>query len=81
MSPGGAASKAAPVGWAILDRHHDDAITIRWQRGESVAYVLSGRRIGDHGMTDVLDTVPVSPSGWADLAELRLTGKRWLRQQ
>ncbi|MGH3974995.1 MAG: hypothetical protein ACRDS9_16945 [Pseudonocardiaceae bacterium] len=55
--------------------------TIAWRRGDSIAYVLSGRQVGDHGMVEVLDTIPVSPSGWTDLAEVRLTGQRWLRQQ
>ncbi|HEU0090405.1 MAG TPA: hypothetical protein VFQ77_22560 [Pseudonocardiaceae bacterium] len=29
----------------------------------------------------VLATMPVSPTGWTDLAEVRLVGRRWLRQR
>ena len=45
-----------------------------------VAYVLSGKKLGDHGMADVLGTIPVLPAGWTDLAEIRLLGQRWVRQ-
>lgn len=31
--------------------------TIRWQRGDRAEYVLSGQRLGDHGMTEVLGTI------------------------
>ncbi len=81
MGKGGATPKIALVGWAHLDRHRHDGYTIRWRRGDPVAYVLGGKRIGDHGMTEVVDTIPVSPTGWTDLAEIRLLGQRWLRQQ
>jgi hypothetical protein len=43
-----------------------------------VAYVLSGRR-DDHGMHDLLDTIPVLPAGWTDQAEVRQLGERWIR--
>ena len=78
-SRGGATPTTAPVGWVFLDRHRQDGITIRWRRGEPVAYVLDGKQVGDHGMSEVLDTIPVLPSGWTDLAEIRLLGRRWLR--
>jgi len=81
MTRGGAMPKTAPVGWVFLDRHRTEGLTIRWRRGESVAYVLDGKRIGDHGAAGVLDTIPVNPAGWADLSEIRLLGQRWLRQQ
>jgi hypothetical protein len=71
-SRGGATPTTAPVGWVFLDRHRQDGITIRWRRGEAVAYVLDGKQIGDHGMSEVLDTIPVLPAGWTDLAEIRL---------
>jgi hypothetical protein len=32
-------------------------------------------------MAGVLDTVPVSPSGWTDPAEVRLVGQRWPHRQ
>lgn len=80
MTRGGATPKTAPVGWVFLDRHRHDGYTIRWRRGDAVAYVLSGKKLGDHGKIDVLDTIPVAPTGWTDLAEIRLLGQRWLRQ-
>jgi hypothetical protein len=78
-SRGGATPTTAPVGWVFLDRHRHDGYTIRWRRGDSVAYVLAGKRIGDLGMTEVLATISVPPAGWTDLAEIRLLGQRWLR--
>jgi hypothetical protein len=73
---GGAAQKTAPVGWV----HVGDGYTVRWRRGDPVAYVLDGERTGDHGMAGVLDTISVSPAGWTDLAEIRQVGQRWRRQ-
>ena len=32
--------RTAPVGWVFFDRHREDGFTIRWQRSDSVAYVL-----------------------------------------
>lgn len=69
----------APTGWVFLDRYRADGFTIRWQRGDRVAYVLSGQRLGDHGMTEILGTISVLPVGWTDLAELRTLGQRWMR--
>lgn len=77
---GGAVPTTAPVGWVFLDRHRHDGYTIRWRRGDAVAYVLSGKKLGDHGMVDVLGTIPVLPVGWTDLAEIRSLGQRWIRQ-
>ena len=70
-SRGGARPKVAPVGWVHLEGRY----TIRWRRGDPVEYVL------DLGMAGVLDTIPASPSGWTDLAEVRLVGQRWLHRQ
>lgn len=82
MSQGGAVPKTVPVGWVFLDRRREDGITIRWRRGDQVAYVLEGKRIGDHTIgVGVLDTIPVAPTGWTDLVEVRQLGQRWLRQQ
>jgi hypothetical protein len=78
MTWGGAVPKTAPVGWVFLDRHRHDGYTIHWRRGDAVAYVLSGKKLGDHGMNDVLGTVPVLLSGWTDLAEIRQLGRRWV---
>lgn len=76
MKHGGATPKTAPVGWVFLDRHRHDGYTIRWQRGDSVAYVLAGKQLFSHQTADALDTIPVSPSGWTDLAEIKLAGQR-----
>ena len=46
-----------------------------------MAYVLAGQQVGNHSMTEVLDTIPVPQKGWTDLAEIRALGKRWLRRQ
>ncbi len=73
MSRGGAAPRATPVGWVQLEGRY----VIRWRRGDPVAYVLGARQIGDHGMAGVVDTIPVPPTGWTDLAEIRQIGERW----
>lgn len=74
--------KTALVAWVFLNHLRREGITIRWRRGEPMAYVLHGHRIGDHTTTaEVLDTIPVAPTGWTDLAEIRLLGQRWLRQR
>jgi len=78
-SQGGAARSTPLVGWVFLGHHRHDGYTIRWRRGDSVVYVLAGKQVGVCGMSEVLDTIPVSPSGWTDLAEIRLLGQRWLR--
>jgi hypothetical protein len=78
-SKGGVVSSTAVVGWVFLDRHRHDGYTIRWRRGDLVAYVLSGQRVGDHGMSEVLGTISVLPAGWTDLVEIRQLGQRWVR--
>lgn len=74
----GFTSSTAPTGWVFLDRRRVGGFTIRWRRGDPVAYVLSGQRVGDHGMSEVLATLPVLPGGWTDLAEVRQLGQRWM---
>jgi hypothetical protein len=79
-------SKTALVAWVFLDHPRDhsrhEGMTIRWRRRDPVAYVLHGHRIGDHTTSaGVLDTIRVAPTGWTDLAEIRLLGQRWLRQR
>jgi len=70
MSHGGATQMIAPIGWVFLDRHREDGFTIRWRRGEPVANVRDGKRVGDHAMTGVLGKLPVAPTSWTDLAEV-----------
>lgn len=53
----------------------------RWRRGEPVAYVLEGKRTGDHAATGILGKIAVGPAGWTDLTQIQLLGQRWLRQQ
>ncbi len=77
MGNGGAARRAAPVGWVHLEGRY----TLRWRRGDPVAHVLVGQQMDNHGMAGVLETIPVAPSGWTDLAEIRLVGQRWLCQK
>jgi len=79
MTQRGSASKVTPVGWVFIARNREDGYTVRWRRGDAVAYVLGGQQLGNHGIVEVLDTIPVLPKGWADLAEIRLLGQRWLR--
>ncbi|MGH4009687.1 MAG: hypothetical protein ACRDTH_16310 [Pseudonocardiaceae bacterium] len=76
---GGFTPGTAPTGWVFLDRSRAEGFTIRWRRRDSVAYVLNGQRVGDHGMNEVLETIPVLPGGWTDLAEIRALGQRWVR--
>jgi len=58
----------------------DAGYTVRWRRGDPVAQVLEGRQLDNHGTAGMLGTIPVPTSGWADLAEVRQVGQRWLRQ-
>jgi hypothetical protein len=75
---GGFTRSTAPTAWAYIHRGRAPGFTLRWKRGDPVAYVLSGRR-DDHGMHDVLATIPVLPAGWTDQAEVRQLGERWMR--
>jgi FtsP/CotA-like multicopper oxidase with cupredoxin domain len=75
---GGGAPSTAPTAWAFFGDRRSPGFTIRWKKGDTVAYVLSGRR-DDHGMHDLLDTIPVLPQGWTDQAEVRQLGERWVR--
>ncbi len=78
---GGAMPSTSPVGWVFLDRHSHAGYTIRWRRGDSVAYILAGQQMFSHQTGDVLDTIMVSPSGWTDMGEILITGQRWQRQR
>lgn len=74
---GGYAPSTAPTAWVFLDRHRASGFTIRWKRGDRVAHVLNGHRVGDHSAVEVLGTISVVPHGWTDLAEVRTLGRRW----
>jgi hypothetical protein len=43
-SKGGFTPSAAPTGWEFLDCHRTVGFTMRWKRGDRVAYVRSGQR-------------------------------------
>ncbi len=81
VSPGGAPSPRPLVGWVYLSV--GSGYTIRWERGDQVAYVFAGKQAEtypDKPLTvPVLATIPVSASGWVDLAQIRLVAERWLR--
>jgi hypothetical protein len=75
MSRGGASPKTAPVDWAYLQSD----CTIRWRRGDREAYVLRGNQVGKWTTDGLLGTIPVSRTGWSDVAEIKLTGENWVR--
>ena len=78
MSRGGAMPMNSPTGWAYLRSAN---CTIRWQRGDKVAYIFEGKQTEanpDNGVT-VLATIPVSSTGWTDLADVKLTGENWVK--
>ena len=56
----------------------------RWQRGDNVAYILEGKQLEIYPDKPLraevlLDTIPVLPQGWADLAHVRRTGENWVK--
>lgn len=77
MSRGGAMRMNRPTGWVYLKSD----CTIRWQRGDHEAHVLRGNKVGSWSTEGLLGKVAVSPTGWADLAEVKLTGEKWVRTQ
>lgn len=81
MRRGGAAAKTPPTGWVFFDRHHSEGFTIRWRRGDHEACVLLGNKVGSWSMEGLLCTIPVTPKGWVDLAEVRRLGQRWVRER
>ncbi|MGH3916262.1 MAG: hypothetical protein ACRDTC_23070 [Pseudonocardiaceae bacterium] len=76
----GGSVHAAPIGWVHLrgDVNAPEGYTIRWRRGEAVAYVLAGKQLSSHALTGVVATVDVPSRGWVDLADIRAQGQRWL---
>lgn len=74
MSRGG----ASPTGWVYLRSAN---CTIRWKRGDKVAYIFEGKQTEtnpDEGLA-VLATIPVSSTGWTDLAEVKVAGENWVK--
>lgn len=76
----GVSAHAAPVAWLHLrgGAANPQGYTIRWRRGDSVAYVLVGKQLDSHAVTDVLTTVQVPSQGWIDMEHVRAHGQRWL---
>ncbi|MCA1602159.1 MAG: hypothetical protein LC776_11125 [Acidobacteria bacterium] len=70
----------SPTAWAYLP---SGDCTIRWQRGDKVAYIFPGKQIDIYPdgalRVEVLATIPVSSKGWTDLADVRLAGENWIK--
>jgi hypothetical protein len=80
MSRGGAMPMTSPTAWVYL-RSAD--CTIRWQRGDKVAYIFEGKQTEAHPDegVGVLATIPVSSTGWTDLADVKLAGENWVKEK
>ena len=80
MSRCGAMPKTSPTGWVYISSGN---ITVRWQRGDSVAYIFDGKQLKTYPdeapRVKVLDTVPVVRKGWTDLTHVRMLGEAWLK--
>ena len=70
----------SPTAWAYLP---SGDCTIRWQRGDKVAYIFEGKQLEAYSdkqpMTEALATIPVSSKGWTDIADVKLAGKNWVK--
>lgn len=70
----------SPIGWVYLPSGN---CTIRWQRGDTVAYVFHGKQMETYPdqslRVEVLETIPVSHQGWRDHADIRLAGEKCIR--
>jgi len=79
MSYGAAAPAYRPTAWAYLA---SGDCTIRWQRGDKIAYVFEGKKLDTYPdqalKVPVLDTIPVQTKGWTDLAHVRRLGEAWV---
>lgn len=73
---GGVRPTYQPTGWVYLRA----GCTIRWQRGDREAYLLTGNTVGSWTMEGLLATIPVTRGGWTDLTEVRSIGERWTRR-
>lgn len=80
MSRGGAMPITSPMAWTYL---RSGNCTIRWQRGDNVAYILPGKQMDAYPdkrrREGVLATIHVPPNGWTDLAQVRLTAENWVK--
>ncbi|MGH3915441.1 MAG: hypothetical protein ACRDTC_18840 [Pseudonocardiaceae bacterium] len=64
------------LAWVVV-RDGSRVFTLRWRRGDQVAYVLVGARIGDYGL-EAVATIAVPSTGWTDLQQVRVRGEAWL---
>lgn len=62
----------------VMSIHLPEGYTIRWRRGDAVAYVFADQQTGDE-TTNAIDTIPVSRTGWTDITDVRQVAARWLR--
>ena len=79
-STGGVVPAYHPTIWVYLA---SGDCTIRWQRGDSVAYVFAGEELKTYPdealRITVLDTIPVPSTGWTDIAQVRLVADSWIK--
>lgn len=79
MNNGAAAPTYRPTAWAYLA---SGDCTIRWQRGDKVAYIFEGKQLETHPnqalTVTILDTIPVQTKGWTDLAHVQRLGEAWV---
>jgi hypothetical protein len=70
----------SPTAWVYLP---SGDCTIRWLRGDKVAYIFEGKQLEAYSdkpsMTEVLATIPVSSKGWTDIADVKLAGENWVK--
>jgi hypothetical protein len=80
MNRGGVFPAYHPTAWIYLA---SGDCTIRWQRGDNVAYILAGEQLNTYPdealRVTVLDTILVPSTGWTDIAQVRLVGENWIR--
>ena len=80
MSSGTAMSMTGATAWVYL---RSGNCTIRWRRGDKVAYVFAGKQLETYPdeapRAELLDTIPLSSKGWADLTHVRLLGENWVK--
>ncbi|MGH3940442.1 MAG: hypothetical protein ACRDTG_17755 [Pseudonocardiaceae bacterium] len=80
MKPGSAMPISRATGWVYL---RSGNCTIRWQRGDAVAYIFEGKQLETYPdeplRVEVLATMPVSSKGWTDLADVKLAGENWVK--
>jgi len=80
MSRGGAAPAYHPTAWAYIS---SGDCTIRWQRGDEIAYVFPGKQLETYPdeapRVKVLDTFTVAREGWDDIEHVRMVGEYWVK--